>query len=101
MNFFHGNRAYHIMNGAHLTYPATRTWKNISLYVREGVEKNDKRLESDADKLYNAVIDNSNPYHNMGKVLEQVGVELTTELVVEVLHRLRFQEKTAFRFFRK
>jgi hypothetical protein len=33
------------------------------------------------------------------KALEQVGLELTTELVVEVLHRLRFEEKIAFRFF--
>jgi hypothetical protein len=63
------------------------------------VEKKYKRLESDADKLYNAVIDNSNPYDNMEKALEQVGLELTTELVVEVLHRLRFEEKIAFRFF--
>ncbi|KAE8125909.1 hypothetical protein FH972_020670 [Carpinus fangiana] len=63
------------------------------------VEKKDKRLESDADKLYDAVIDNSNPYDNMEKALEQVGLELTTELVVEVLYRLWFREKIAFRFF--
>lgn len=63
------------------------------------VEKEDKRLESDVDRLYNAVIDNSNPYQNMEKALDEVGVELTTELVVQVLHRLRFEEKIAFRFF--
>jgi pentatricopeptide repeat protein len=63
------------------------------------VEKKYNRVESGADKLYNAVIDNSNPYDNMEKALEQVGLELTTELVVEVLHRLRFEEKIAFRFF--
>jgi pentatricopeptide repeat protein len=63
------------------------------------VEKKYNRVESGADKLYNAVIDNSNPYDNMEKALEQVSLELTTELVVEVLHRLRFEEKIAFRFF--
>ena len=35
----------------------------------------------------------------MGKALDLVGVPLTTELVVEVLHRLHFEEKLAFRFF--
>jgi pentatricopeptide repeat protein len=70
----------------------------VDISVKD-VEKEDKRLESDVDKLHNAVIDNSNPYQNMEKALEQVGVELTTELVVEVLHRLRFEEKIAFRFF--
>ncbi|KAF5445584.1 hypothetical protein F2P56_034627 [Juglans regia] len=62
-------------------------------------EKEDKCLESDVDRLYNAVIDNSSAYKNMEKALDQVGVELTNELVVEVLRRLRFEEKIAFRFF--
>lgn len=70
----------------------------VDISVKD-VEKEDKRLESDVDKLHNAVIDNSDPYHNMERALEQVGVELTTESVVEVLHRLRFEEKIAFRFF--
>ncbi len=59
----------------------------------------DKCLESDGDKLYNVVIEHSYAYHNMEGSLDQLGVKLTTELVVEVLHRLRFEEKIAFRFF--
>ncbi|XP_051118020.1 pentatricopeptide repeat-containing protein At1g73400, mitochondrial isoform X2 [Andrographis paniculata] len=35
----------------------------------------------------------------MESALETVDVKLTTPLVLEVLHRLRFDEKTAFRFF--
>ncbi|XP_040998991.1 pentatricopeptide repeat-containing protein At1g73400, mitochondrial-like isoform X1 [Juglans microcarpa x Juglans regia] len=65
----------------------------------DDVEKEDKCLESDVDRLYNAVIDNSSAYKNMEKALDQVDVELTNELVVEVLRRLRFEEKIAFRFF--
>jgi hypothetical protein len=50
--------------------------------------------------LYNAVIENSNPYGNTEKGLEQVGLELTTEFVVRFfIARLRFEEKIAFRFF--
>ncbi|KAK3004696.1 hypothetical protein RJ639_019398 [Escallonia herrerae] len=35
----------------------------------------------------------------MERALDQIGVRLTTSLVVEVLRRLRFEEKIAFRFF--
>ncbi|KAK2973648.1 hypothetical protein RJ640_017020 [Escallonia rubra] len=35
----------------------------------------------------------------MERALDQTGVRLTTSLVVEVLRRLRFEEKIAFRFF--
>lgn len=55
--------------------------------------------DSDANKLFDTVIHNSNASQNMEKALDQVGVRLTTELVVEVLGRLRFEEKMAFRFF--
>lgn len=54
------------------------------------------------DKLYRAVIDassESNHQNSMERALDQVGVELTTPLVVEVLQRLYFEEKLAFRFF--
>ncbi|KAK9278315.1 hypothetical protein L1049_027880 [Liquidambar formosana] len=59
----------------------------------------DRLLASDADQLYRAIMDNSNAEHNMEKALDQVGVNLTTALVVEVLTRLRFEEKIALRFF--
>ncbi|KAJ7975319.1 Pentatricopeptide repeat-containing protein [Quillaja saponaria] len=66
-------------------------------FSRSDVEEN--RLESDFDKLYSTIMDNSNAYHNMEKALDQLGVQLSTDLVVDVLDRLRFEEKIAFRFF--
>ncbi|XP_030472390.2 pentatricopeptide repeat-containing protein At1g73400, mitochondrial [Syzygium oleosum] len=62
-----------------------------------GVE--DGGLDSDADKVYKTVMDHSCAYHDMGNALDQTGVGLTTALVVGVLHRLRYEEKIAFRFF--
>ncbi|VVA19596.1 PREDICTED: pentatricopeptide [Prunus dulcis] len=64
---------------------------------RSGIE--DESLESDVDKFCEAIMDNSNAYCNMEKALDQVGLPLTTSLVVGVLQRLRFEEKLAFRFF--
>ncbi|EEF40500.1 pentatricopeptide repeat-containing protein, putative [Ricinus communis] len=49
-----------------------------------------------ADKTYAVVMESSN---HMEKALNQLNLELTTDLVVEVLLRLRFEEKIAFRFF--
>lgn len=62
-----------------------------------GVE--DGGLDSDADKVYKIVMDHSCAYHDMEKALDQAGIGLTTALVVGVLHRLRYEEKIAFRFF--
>lgn len=64
-----------------------------------GTNSEHKHKESDLDKLYKTVVDNSHAFSNMEKALDNVGVPLTTELVVEVLHRLHFEEKLAFRFF--
>ncbi|KAF8403668.1 hypothetical protein HHK36_011772 [Tetracentron sinense] len=55
--------------------------------------------DSDSDKLYKIIMDNSSSDQSMEKALDQVGVRLTTELVDEVLQKLHFEEKTAFRFF--
>lgn len=54
---------------------------------------------SDADKLCQAITSNANPESDMEKALDLVGVNLTTDLVVEVLGRIHFEEKMAFRFF--
>ncbi|GFZ21354.1 pentatricopeptide repeat (PPR) superfamily protein [Actinidia rufa] len=53
------------------------------------------------DRLYRIITeDTSDPNHNgIESSLDQVGIQLTTELVVEVLHRLHFEEKLALRFF--
>ncbi|GAA0175725.1 hypothetical protein LIER_28843 [Lithospermum erythrorhizon] len=52
-----------------------------------------------ADKLFKVVTDYSNPAHKMENALDNLEIELTTPLVMEVLQRLRFEEKLAFRFF--
>ena len=64
-----------------------------------GVDYDDKFKESNLDKLYKTIMDNCHAYSNMEKALDLVGVPLTTELVIEVFHRLHFEEKLAFRFF--
>lgn len=64
-----------------------------------GIDFENNCKESELDMMYKTIMDNSHAYSNMEKALDQVGVSLTTELVVEVLHRLRYEEKLAFRFF--
>ncbi|XAR56041.1 hypothetical protein NMG60_11036329 [Bertholletia excelsa] len=57
---------------------------------------------NDVDKLYSTIVSNSAPNRdNLERALDQVSrnIKLTTTLVIEVLHRLRFEEKLAFRFF--
>lgn len=57
------------------------------------------RKDSDADKLSKAIMDNAHAYSKLEKALNHVGVPLTNDVVGDVLHRLRFEEKLAFRFF--
>lgn len=45
------------------------------------------------------MLDYAKPEYKMEVALDELGIELTVPLVVEVLHRLRFEEKLAFRFF--
>lgn len=59
----------------------------------------DDTVVNDADKLYRAIMDTSNAEHNMEKALDQIGVKLTSGVVVDALHKLQFEEKAAFRFF--
>lgn len=54
---------------------------------------------SDGDLLCKTVVDSSGPEFNMEKNLDLLGVNLTTPLVIEVLRRLHYEEKVAFRFF--
>ncbi|RYR56914.1 pentatricopeptide repeat-containing protein At1g73400, mitochondrial-like [Arachis hypogaea] len=56
-------------------------------------------LESYVDKVYNSVMDSSLGFNNLENALDQLGVPLSTPLVTGVLHRLRYDEKIAFRFF--
>lgn len=53
----------------------------------------------DPDKLYNIIAESVTANDNMEKALDQATVKLSTHLVVEVIQRLRFEEKIALRFF--
>nr|CAB3448044.1 unnamed protein product [Digitaria exilis] len=60
----------------------------------------DERFAGVSDRIYDAVI-KTEAESNDGTeaALDALGAELTTPLVADVLHRLRFEEKLAFRFF--
>lgn len=59
----------------------------------------DERFATLSDRIYDAVI-KTGTESNAGKAaLDALGAELTTPLVADVLHRLRYEEKLAFRFF--
>jgi len=60
----------------------------------------DERFATLSDRIYDAVI-KTGAESNEGTeaALDALGAELTTPLVVDVLHRLRYEEKLAFRFF--
>ncbi|KAG5613124.1 hypothetical protein H5410_024405 [Solanum commersonii] len=51
------------------------------------------------DNVYKVVVDHANPGHKMERALDKLEIELTTPLVVEVLQKLCYEEKLAFRFF--
>lgn len=71
-------------------------------FVGEDSSRNGIEEESSiygADELYRTVMENGACDKNMEKAVERAGIPLTTELVMEILHRLRFEEKIAFRFF--
>lgn len=61
--------------------------------------------ECDVDKICETIMGSSSfsncnhNDHNLEKTLDQLGLELTTDLVLKVLGRLHFEEKTSFRFF--
>ncbi|KAL9254485.1 Pentatricopeptide repeat-containing protein [Drosera capensis] len=50
-------------------------------------------------QLPRTIVDNVGVGRDLEGVLDSSSVLLTTDLVVEILHRLRFDEKEAFRFF--
>ncbi|KAG0488143.1 hypothetical protein HPP92_006954 [Vanilla planifolia] len=54
---------------------------------------------SRTDKIYETIVSNSGSDKSVELALNALGLELTTELVNDVIHRLRYEEKLAFRFF--
>ncbi|KAK9696975.1 hypothetical protein RND81_08G007500 [Saponaria officinalis] len=63
------------------------------------VDDDECGVTSDADILHKIVSENAGFDKNMEKALEKAEIGLSTELVVEILRRLRFEERVAFRFF--
>lgn len=66
----------------------------------------DKNFNERADKVYATIMgccelphQNGNRNHDMEEDLDKLGLELTTDLVIEILGRLHLEEKIAFRFF--
>lgn len=58
-----------------------------------------KSLDSHVAKVYETIIANCNAYDNMDAALDEIGVEITTPMVLGVLQRFYLEEKIAFRFF--
>lgn len=56
-------------------------------------------LVSVAERVYEAIISNPNAKRSLETALDSLGLELTTELVNDVIKRLRYEEKLALRFF--
>ncbi|RRT70287.1 hypothetical protein B296_00036570 [Ensete ventricosum] len=61
--------------------------------------RRDGRVGSASSKVYEAIMSASGSGESLEAALDVLGIELTTELVNEVLHMLRYEEKLAFRFF--
>lgn len=53
----------------------------------------------DSEQIYNVIVENCNADKCMESALEVLDVRLTTELVGDVLSKLWYEEKIAFRFF--
>ncbi|EOY18928.1 Pentatricopeptide repeat-containing-like protein [Theobroma cacao] len=54
---------------------------------------------SDVAKFYATIMDNSKAYDNLEKSLDQLELQLTTPLALELLQRLFLEDKLAFKFF--
>lgn len=65
----------------------------------DGTPENENYAISDADRVYETIISNSNSKETLETVLDSLGLELTTELVNNVIRKLRYEEKLALRFF--
>ncbi|WCJ35462.1 Pentatricopeptide repeat (PPR) superfamily protein [Euphorbia peplus] len=75
---------------------ASCTYSSLVASSLETLEGRIQVVQRDADKVYALVMDT--PIH-MEEALNQLGLGLSTHLVLEILHRLHLDEKVAFRFF--
>ncbi|XP_039118529.1 pentatricopeptide repeat-containing protein At1g73400, mitochondrial-like [Dioscorea cayenensis subsp. rotundata] len=60
---------------------------------------NDEARIPVADQVFDAITSSSGAGRSLETSLDSLGIELSTELVLDVIHRLRYEEKLAFRFF--
>ncbi|XP_072993817.1 pentatricopeptide repeat-containing protein At1g73400, mitochondrial [Typha latifolia] len=59
----------------------------------------DEHLVSASNRVYETIISDINSSRSLERTLDSLDIELTTELVNDVIQRLRYEEKLAFRFF--
>ncbi|ONK68024.1 uncharacterized protein A4U43_C05F6390 [Asparagus officinalis] len=69
------------------------------LILDQPVSENNDQLISAADRVYEAIISNSNSNKSLEATLDSLGLELSTELVDDVIRKLRYEERLALRFF--
>nr|XP_043613507.1 pentatricopeptide repeat-containing protein At1g73400, mitochondrial [Erigeron canadensis] len=100
------SQAFHQTSGGHVSDMSDYDEKDCHLnYKSDTLDKKNTGvypISCKGEILYNIVIDckpNNPENSNMEVSLNETGVELTTPLVLEVLGSLRYQEKSAFRFF--
>ncbi|XP_038973448.1 pentatricopeptide repeat-containing protein At1g73400, mitochondrial-like isoform X1 [Phoenix dactylifera] len=58
-----------------------------------------EHLASIPEKVYEVIMSCSGTDQLLESILDSLGIQLTTELVNDVIRRLRYEEKLAFRFF--
>lgn len=56
-------------------------------------------LMCEADRVYKTITENASGDCDMEKALDEASIPLSTDLVAEILQRLHYEEKIAFRFF--
>ncbi|CAL1408451.1 unnamed protein product [Linum trigynum] len=93
------------------SFPSKNDWRFyctqmavVSEQTLSPTRRRNDLIELQRERLCETIVgtsDSLQPKQNlhMEEALDQLGIQLTTDLVLEVLHRLRYDEKTAFRFF--
>ncbi|XP_040377345.1 pentatricopeptide repeat-containing protein At1g73400, mitochondrial-like [Oryza brachyantha] len=78
--------------------PARRLYSTTHVVLPTNLQ--DERFGVLSDRIYDAVIETAEgSSEGTEAALDALHAELTTPLVADVLHRLRYEEKLAFRFF--
>ncbi|KAK2664861.1 hypothetical protein Ddye_003435 [Dipteronia dyeriana] len=73
--------------------------RNFDGRCKESDVRNKALVRDIVAKLYEVIMNNYSAHDDMERALDGVGVELTTDSVLEILQRLHVEEKIGFRFF--